>query len=132
MASAFFLRTKTKERNKPEEYLSVNWLNYYKGIMKEQFKKYFRIMNNKGFFIKEEGRLAVLNVKKTVDHVRNSTSEKRILKFKHITSHIRNQKDPTHTGIFGYTIGENHIAFLIKDSINGIYKKENEEPVKIK
>ena len=81
-----------------EEYLSVNWLEFFPETSKnEQLQKIREDQNNKGRTLPSRGKLAVLNVGRTAQEVLEVTEQKINLLFIHEPEDL----DPSHSGIYG-------------------------------
>ena len=100
---------------KPDEnYLSVNWLEYYGNIGREA--QLARIRQHIQLSLASTRKLAVLNVGKTLKHVRTNSgiTNVRVL-------HEPTVKDPSHSSIRGYRYEDDLIADLIAGVILEIY-----------
>ncbi len=98
-----------------DNYLSANWLEYFKeSNFVDAIVKIREIFHSKGFIIKQNGRFAILNVGETKSVGRNADIELRI---KLLPEYL----DKSHTGIFGYTEDDSEItanlAILAKRSL---------------
>ena len=89
---------KAFELRKDEEYLSVNWLEYFGesdlNAAVERVQKAFR---NKRYQVRPNARLAILDVGTAKNAVRENTKSEPAIK------HLPSQRDPSHAGIFGCT-----------------------------
>lgn len=90
-----------------EEYLSVNWLEYFgaselSGAV-EGIRQAFR---NKDYQVRPNARFAVLNVGAATSALRESTGTKPGIK------HLPFRKDPSHAGIFADT--SDHLAIAVE------------------
>ena len=110
-ASAFILR-------KDELSLSVNWLEFLKcptreseivAICEVYKKKFNRVPTN--------AKIAILNIDKTCSHVHDASEDNRILNILHEPE----EKDPSHSGIFGMNQDDPLIAELICEMIQENY-----------
>ena len=98
LASAFKLR-------EGEEYLSVNWLEYFEAEDLNQAIDFVRqAFRDKNYSVKHNGRFALLRVKE----VKNM-----ILGLRYLPS----KNDPSHSGIFGYTASDRLIALKIAELV---------------
>ena len=81
-----------------EEYLSVNWLEYFNApdltAAVERVREAFR---NKSYQVRRNARFAVLNVEAAKRAVHKATESMPAIK------HLPTRDDPSHTGIFGGT-----------------------------
>ena len=92
-----------------EEYLSVNWLEYFQAPDQETAVARVRaVFRSKGYSIRPNGRFTVLGVgiaKKTVSAVTGRSSR---------IDHLPSDDDPSHSGIFGYTVDDLAVAAELK------------------
>lgn len=101
MASAFKLRYK-------EEYLSVNWLEFFETSDLPQRIDFVRkAFRDKNYTIKPNGRLAVLRVGEVKDLI------SRLGLYPVRVEHLPGKNNPSHSGIFGYTASDRLIALEI-------------------
>ena len=112
LAAAFELRP-------GEDYLSVNWLEYFGA---SNFDAAIESVRNafhaKGFRLKPNGRLAVLNigtVKAAVSGVVAGTVR---------VEHLPVDDDESHSGVFGYTADDLAVAVAIREFVG----RENMHP----
>ena len=88
-----------------EEYLSVNWLEYFNApdltAAVERVREAFR---NKSYQVRRNARFAVLNVEAAKRAVHKATESMPAIK------HLPTRDDPSHTGIFGGTAEDFAIA----------------------
>jgi len=91
ISDAFKLRDK-------EEYLSVNWLEYFNTPNIVQAIDCVRqVFRDKGYSIGREGRFVSLKVRKIKNVIlKHSDRPARVM-------HLPTKKDPSHCGVFGYT-----------------------------
>lgn len=102
---AFGLR---KEKN--EEYLSCNWLEYLKKPDRSaEIREVCRVLRNKKFTLKNNGRIAVLNVGEVILHV------KEILSIPLSILHMGGKEDPSYSGIYG--LKDETTAFAVQSEI---------------
>ena len=103
LATAFVLRD-------GEEYLSVNWLEFFKtsdlpqaiDLVRQAFRK-------KKFGVSSNGRFVSLRFDKIKEVIlRNSDLPAEII-------HLPEENDPSHSGIFGYTVSDQLIATEIAE-----------------
>lgn len=90
-----------------EEYLSVNWLEYF-GVSElsgsvEGVRQAFR---NKDYQVRPNARFAVLNVGAATSAIREATGTEPGIK------HLPSRKDPSHAGIFADT--SEHFAIAVE------------------
>ena len=81
-----------------EEYLSVNWLEYFKTQdLAQAIDRVRQIFHNKGYDVKENGKFASFQVRSVIDIIssHSRTSAKII--------HKPEEVDPSHCGVIGYT-----------------------------
>ncbi|MCY3630964.1 MAG: hypothetical protein OXI05_10745 [Bacteroidota bacterium] len=105
MASAFALKDN-------EEFLSVNWIEYFKGLSKEQAIDRVRdAFRKKNYRIKRSGRFALLKVRE----VKTVISDLSPSPFK--IEHQPEENDPSHSGISGYTASDEFITLAIKNLV---------------
>jgi hypothetical protein len=108
LASAFMLRS-------DERYLSGNWLEFTgKSSRAEQLAVVRRHLINKDLTLPATGRLAILHLQTVFDHVRSKSLDAREL-----TAHHQPllPDDPSHAGIYGYTVEDHLIADLIAEAV---------------
>ena len=107
---AFTLRP--KKNGKPaEKNLSVFWIEFFSGSIQSQIKK---TINAIGKFLNlKGGKVARLNIGKTIDYVKKESSDKRLLSI-WLDS---NPSSPSHTSIKGLRQEDNEIATLISETI---------------
>ena len=106
--SAFFLREN-------EEYLSVNWLEYFQCNRRNEEISKIRYVYSQKFTRPRPGskdRIAVLNVGKTRKHVQSESDDHRNLEFIHL-----NKADPSYSGIYNLRPDNEMIAELIRETI---------------
>ena len=104
-----------------ENYLSVNWLEYLKCKGRtEEIVSIRETYNSKFDKLKNEARIAVLNVGVTREKVQSDSSDNRSLDF----SHVPGIDDVSHSGIFNFENKDLEIAQLIRSTVeqNNIYK----------
>lgn len=101
-ASAFELR---EDR---DEYLSVNWLEYFETHeMGQAIDCVRQAFLSKGFSIKTNGRFALLRVGEVVELISGLSSNSSRIKYLPV------KDDPSHCGVFGYTALDEEIALEI-------------------
>jgi len=122
-SKAFQLRQKTKE-GKPEENLSVNWIEYFQASESEIISRIIKIWIQKKLEVKG-AQLAKINVGKMIQHVKNETNGKfnlLVKKQNHKSSQII---DESHYGIIGFSVADNNIIpRLIRDIVDSYYPCE--------
>lgn len=99
-------------RNEPD--LSVNWLEYaHPGSRSDQMAEVRRCFQEKGFRTASTGIFAVLNVGQIVSHVFDVSGHK--LR----AVHKPEDKDPSHSGLLGYTYSneDDLVADLIAEKV---------------
>lgn len=105
LACAFQLRLKLNEN-----YLSVNWLEYFNELNLARAVDCVRqVFRNKGYRPASSGRFAVLQV----DQIKSVISSLSPKPFR--VKYLPTAKDPSHTGIFGYTASDKLIALKISE-----------------
>jgi len=111
MRTAFMLRSS-------EEFLSVNWLEYFRFYDRKKEMQRIRDALQKKLRIGVDAKIAVLQTGKMVDYVYNRSQDHRKLSVKHKPE----ENDPSHSGIFG--LKDEHdlfIAELIAEVIQETY-----------
>jgi hypothetical protein len=103
-----------------EEYLSTNWLERT-GVPNraDQLDIVRQHLTNKGMTLPPSGRLAVLHIQTVIDHVRASTPDARTLAAHHEPDL---PSDPSHSGIYGYSVDDDLIADLIAQAVQEVHK----------
>ena len=102
MASAFELR-------QGEEYLSVNWLEYFNSPDRATAVDAVRkVFSEKGFRLRQNGRFAVFNVGEATIAVREGVGRSLIIE------HLPLDDDGSHAGVFGYTEDDFAVAVELK------------------
>ena len=117
MATAFALRNE-------EESLSVNWIEYFKGLSTEQAIDRIRdAFRKKNYQTRPNGRFALLKVYE----VKTVISDLSPSPFK--IEHLPEENDPSHSGSFGYTASDEFISLAIKDLVRAedVYPTESPE-----
>jgi hypothetical protein len=112
-AGAFMLRS-------TEEFLSVNWLEFLKCSNREnEIKEIQKIYNQKFKKVSANARIAILNVGKTREIVRNESSNNRNIEILHdpINDPIKGIIDESHCGIYNLKQDDEFIAELICETI---------------
>ena len=89
MASAFAIRH-------GEDYLSVNWLEYFDSRPGVAIYEVREALIGKAFQLRQGGRFAVLNV-----GVVKTAVKRHLGRSLHI-NHLPSKDDPSHAGVFGY------------------------------
>jgi hypothetical protein len=101
-----------------ESFLSVNWLEFLNLPSREnQITEVRRILRSKFSRIPASGRIAVLNVGDTRNHVSKNTPDQRTL----ITLHQPEVNDPSHSGIYGLEAEDFFIGELIAEVVIETY-----------
>lgn len=111
-ASAFQLKPN-------EEYLSVNWLEYFGARNLEEAIQCVRLaFQRKGYGVSKNGRFAVLGVEEALTVVSQAHSCSLNIE------HRPTDDDPSHSGIFGYHIEDIEIASELSMLLNDedVYK----------
>lgn len=93
-----------------EDYLSVNWLEYFGEIEREE--QLNKIRRHIQLSLASTGKLAVLNVGKTLKHVHINSGMTDVSVLHEPTS-----EDPSHSGIHGYGYEDDLIADLIAEVV---------------
>lgn len=103
-----------------EAYLSTNWLECTgRRTRADQLAVVRRHLADKGMRLTANGRLAVLHLQTVIDHVRLCSPDART-----ITAHHEPELplDPSHSGIYGYTLDDEPIADLIAEVVEEVHK----------
>lgn len=100
-----------------EEYLSVNWLEFLEKNTREEEIAEVRNVLQKKLTLGSRSRIAVANVGPLINHIR----EERVLK----VQHEPDLDDPSHSGIFGYGIDDDLIAFMIAEVFQETYSSKS-------
>lgn len=101
-----------KRPERKEQYLSTYWLEYFKNFeLRENVAAAKKYMEKNGFSLKKNGGLATLDIKKTVEYIRDELNE--ILEFK--------LKNSPHCGIF-HTANDLLIAELLVECVESVFK----------
>jgi len=109
-ASAFILR-------ESEESLSVNWLEYLNCSSRESEIAEIRRVYSLKLNVKAKAKLAVLNVGKMSNKVKNESPDRRSL----YALHEKENNDPSHSGIYNLKPDNESIANLIFKTILDSY-----------
>lgn len=98
-----------------EEYLSVNWLEYFGSVRRDQQISALRqVFLYKGRKLGASARFAVFNIGEMRNHVLQGTAGRTTL----TVLHKPEPKDQSHCGIFGSTYGDDAgIAALIAEKV---------------
>ncbi|MBW1982515.1 MAG: hypothetical protein JRJ12_14985 [Deltaproteobacteria bacterium] len=97
-----------------ENYLSVNWLEYFGSIKRED--QLNKIRQHIQLSLASTGKFAVLNVGATLKHIHTSS------RMTHVTIlHEPTSSDPSHSGIHGYGHEDDLIADLIAEVVLETY-----------
>ena len=106
LACAFELRSH-------EEYLSVNWLEYFEAKDLNQAIDFVRqAFSRKRYTIKPNGRFALFQVIELLSLIEESGSSPAKIE------HIPEENDLSHCGVFGYTSSDESIALEIARSVH--------------
>ena len=93
-----------------EDFLSVNWLEYFGDIGREaqlaEIRRHIRLS------LAVTGTFAILNVGKTVEYVRTNSDIQTFAVLYEPTP-----EDPSHSGIHGYTHEDDLVADLIAETV---------------
>ena len=92
-----------------EEYLSVNWMEYFGKSVEEQTKGVRTVLIKKGLQLKPNGRFARLHVGTVKEMIRNAEVKR-----------VPGPKDPSHAGI--YPAKDNREAILELRELKNIIK----------
>lgn len=107
--AAFRLRLRS---GKPEQFLSVNWLEHLAlGSREAELIELRKVLNGKGLQLGATARIAILNVGELRQHVAANSPDGRALQ----VLHEPEQADPSHSGIHGLSLDDD----LIAESIGG-------------
>ena len=99
-----------------EEYLSTNWLEYFRNLDRQsQIAGVRRALTDKGFRIMPSAAFAVLNVGDATDACQ--TELNRSIQF----VALGEPHDPSHTGIFGYTIADTDTAAALAKTVREVH-----------
>ena len=109
LRDAFLLRT-------GEEYLSTNWLeHFHDSDRRSQISGVRQALADKGFRVSAAGAFAVLNVGDATDACRAELN--RIIQF----TALGEPHDPSHTGIFGYTMADTDTAAVLAKTVQEVH-----------
>ena len=123
---AFLLRQET-EKQPEEEYLSVNWLEYFGDRDKKIAMRHVRSAFEQNFHTSENGRYAILKVRRILDLGIQLNPPRQMS-----VMHLPRPDNPCHSGILGYTASETSVAVKLlllvdpDDFVSGV--QEQEEP----
>ena len=107
--SAFLLRT-------GEPYLSTNWLeHFHDSDRRSQISGVGQALADKGFRVSAAGAFAVLNVGDATDACRAELN--RNIQF----TVLGEPHDPSHAGIFGYTMADTNIAAVLAKMVREVH-----------
>ena len=99
-----------------EEYLSTNWLEYFRNLDRQsQIAGVRRALTDKGFRIRPSAAFAVLNVGDATDACQ--TELNRSIQF----VALGEPHDPSHTGIFGYTVADTDTAAALAKTVREVH-----------
>lgn len=119
---AFMLR-KEKSTETYEEYLSVNWLEYYNQKSRElDINEIRNALLAKGMNLPSKGKLGVLNAGELIQHVSNETEGNKLLS----VLHKPDQLDPSHSGIFGLNPDDSITPALIAQKVFETYPAKSQ------
>jgi hypothetical protein len=100
-------------------YLSTNWLESTDASSRaEQLTIIHQHLTNKGRKLTAHGRLAVLHLQTVIDYVRSNAPDARTL----AAHHEPEPSDPSHSGIYGYTVDDHLIADLIAQVVQEVHR----------
>lgn len=92
-----------------EEYLSVNWLEYFRALdLTVAVDQVRHVFLNKNYRLRPRGRFAVLNVGAAKTAVREGTGKSLRV------NHLPVNDDETHSGIIGYKADDLAVAVELK------------------
>ena len=99
-----------------ESYLSTNWLEYFHNFDRQsQIAGVRQALADKGFRIRPSAAFAVLNVGDATDACRAELN--RNIQF----TALGEQHDPSHTGIFGYTMADTDTAAVLAKTVQEVH-----------
>jgi len=103
-----------------ELYLSVNWLEHTGySSRSEQLREVCTQLANGGMSVRASTRLAVLHLDSLFSHVRSNSLDMRELCAHHEPILPQN---PSHSGIYGYTVDDHLIADLMAEAVEEVHK----------
>ena len=113
LGAAFMLRPH-------EAYLSTHWLEFTgMSSRADQVAIIRQHLANKGMTLPASGGLAVLHLQSVIDHVRSQAPDARTLAAHHEPIL---PPDPSHAGIYGYTVDDQLIADLIAQVVQEVHE----------
>ena len=92
-------------------YLSINWLEYFD--LPDRPAQIVQVRRTIGMDLAATGKFAVLNVGKVVKYVKENDPNKRVLD----VLHEPEEKDLSHSGIYGYSFENDTVGDLIADVV---------------
>ena len=99
-----------------EGFLSTNWLEYFHPADRQfQVVAVRNALESKGFRVSRNGGFAILNVGTAVQRVYNDCNV--LLNFRPLGQ----VRDPSHTGIFGYSIDDTDVAESLANLVQEIH-----------
>jgi hypothetical protein len=106
-----------------DAYLSTNWLEGTAAPTRaDQLATVRRHLADKGMKLSANARLAVLHLQTVIDHVRSWSPDAR----KIVANHEPEPLDPSHAGLYGYTVDDQLIADLIAQVVGGSTRRGRE------
>ena len=97
-----------------EEYLSVNWLEYFKSAgLNTQMQEIRTTLMRKGRKIGAQSKFAVLNVGELKEYVGKKSVDGSVLS----VLHEPEENDPSHSGIYGVSVDDFLIAEIIAEFV---------------
>ena len=110
---------------KIDNYLSVNWIEYFRDIERdEQIEEIRRAFISKDFDLKENAKFAVVNVGDVREYVRQNSQDSRALRV--YREEDDDPQDPSHSGIHGYSWDDILIADLIAFRVQQTFPAKSE------
>jgi hypothetical protein len=100
-----------------EESLSVNWLEFLELVNRDLEIQEIRNVLGAKLKLGTSARIAVLSVGNIISYVHAQSPDSRVLKI----SHEPEEKDPSHSGVYGYQYEDQLIADLIAETIQEVY-----------
>lgn len=119
-ATAFMLKVE-------EEYLSVNWLEYFRCNSRESEINELRKIYSKKLTMRASARVAVLNVGEVCEKVLKESSDRRRIEILHDPTPPTpfHTGDPSHSGIYNLRNDDEFIAELIVEAVRETHPARN-------
>ena len=101
-----------------DDFLSVNWLEFLQlSSRDEEVNEIRKVFSLKLKRVGTKSKFAVLNVGKLIEYVRINSPDRRELSVLHEPEDI----DPSHSGVFGFSLDDDMIADLIAQVVSETY-----------